>query len=134
MSLGGSVRPSTWSRYTTKAAALTAPSSSIDASGREGGNHCHVRAAVQRHRLAARDPAVAPRIRQVHAGFVHELKPSYVLARQRFEEVPAQGFHPFGVALGGVDALFLRRKSSACPFSVSAGVTWPRGATPARGA
>jgi hypothetical protein len=50
----------------------------------------------------------------LHAHFVHELESGHVLARQRFEKGAAQVLHPFGVALGGVDALFLRRQSSAC--------------------
>jgi hypothetical protein len=88
----------------------------LDALGREGGNHRHIGSAAQRHGLVhappARGAAVAAGVGD--AGFVHELEPDHVLARKRFGEGAAQLLHPFGTTPGGVNTLFLRRKSSAC--------------------
>ncbi|WP_207895865.1 cytochrome ubiquinol oxidase subunit I [Hymenobacter gummosus] len=58
--------------------------------------------------LLYRQIRMVPRLydAQVHAGLVHELEARHVFPRQGFEERPAQPPHAFGVALGGVDALY----------------------------
>ena len=89
----------------------------LDALSHEGGNHRHVGSAAQRHGLVhaplARGAAAAAGVGQVDAGSVHEFEPGHVLARQRFGEGAAQLLHLLGITPGGVNTLFLRRKSSA---------------------
>ncbi len=96
----------------------------LQALRRQGGDQRHVWPAVQWPPLANALPAfgagVAAAVRQVGAGLVHKLKTSKIRSLNRFDKGLAQRFHPFGVALGGVEALFFRRQSSACTARPSA--------------
>ena len=84
---------------------------------RQGSHHRPVGADMQGHALAyapaAYRPAVAAGVGQVHARLVHKFEAREIFALDGFQKGPAQGFYPLGVALGGVDTLFFRRKSCA---------------------
>lgn len=50
----------------------------------------------------------------LHAHFIHKLETGKILALQRLDKRPPQGYDPPGVAFGGMDALFFRRHPNAC--------------------
>lgn len=96
-----------------------------DARG-QGGHQRHVRPAVQRRGQVGPPPAfgpgVAAAIGQVGAGFVHELETGKIFGLHGFQKRGSQRPHAGGVALGSMNALFFRCKSSACTARQS--VVW----------